>query len=247
MNARRTACVYYIYMSTDYASMCTSVCCIDSNGETSRIAVSLYRGGLNACVHYWRQLYICFLAVLSFFFFFFFFFLFSRTHATTQHSAMIFFHLYNRCYISQFCTDDNSTSISTTRWNRGSKVARSCHEQNDQFNIVIIEHVMYEHEQQTGFYHFRTISKDEIKNSKGWQRMDYRVNWIFAKIDKMLLTSVTNLVIIAWYYSTDQKLQRLRTIIVFAYCWNASFASVIFFVLFFPFSFFLWAQRFHDD
>lgn len=151
---------------------------------------------------------------------------------------MIFFHLYNRCYISQFCTDDNSTSISTTRWNRGSKVARSCHEQNDQFNIVIIEHVMYEHEQQTGFYHFRTISKDEIKNSKGWQRMDYRVNWIFAKIDKMLLTSVTNLVIIAWHYSTGQKLQRLRTIIVFAYCWNASFASVIFFVLFFPFSFF---------
>lgn len=68
-NATCRTCVYYICTFADYVSMCTSVCCIDSNGEASRIAVSLYRVGLNACVHYWlRQLYI---SVSSFHFFFF--------------------------------------------------------------------------------------------------------------------------------------------------------------------------------
>lgn len=60
---------YYICTSADYVSMCTSMCCIDSNGETSRIAASVYRVGLNAHVHYWRQLYICFLFIFLFFFF----------------------------------------------------------------------------------------------------------------------------------------------------------------------------------
>lgn len=32
----------------------------------SHRAASLYRVGLNACVHYWRQFYICFLFVLFF-------------------------------------------------------------------------------------------------------------------------------------------------------------------------------------
>lgn len=69
-NIQNTAHMYYyICTSADYVSMCTSMCCIDSNGETSRIAVSVYRVGLNTHVHYWRQLYICFLFILLFFFF----------------------------------------------------------------------------------------------------------------------------------------------------------------------------------
>lgn len=65
-NIQRSVRIYYyeyICTSVDYVSMCTSMCCIDSNGETSRIVASLYRVGLNACVHYWRQFYICFLFI----------------------------------------------------------------------------------------------------------------------------------------------------------------------------------------
>lgn len=42
------------------------VCRIDSNGEASRIAASLYRVGLNACVRYWRQLSVPFYFILFF-------------------------------------------------------------------------------------------------------------------------------------------------------------------------------------
>jgi len=69
-----TRVLLHIYVHGLREYVYASMCCIDSNGETSRIAASLYRVGLNACVHYWRQFYICFLFV------FFFSFLFCAQH-----------------------------------------------------------------------------------------------------------------------------------------------------------------------
>lgn len=40
----------YVRELREYLYVCA--CCIDSNGEASRIALSLYRVGLNARVHY---------------------------------------------------------------------------------------------------------------------------------------------------------------------------------------------------